>query len=89
MKKLKAKYKKIKNKRNEMSQDCYPEWHYFDAMDNMLEHKAATQPLVVIDSGNYLDGQQSQWSSEILGNPLSNRSVSTFDEDASTLVSTK
>ena len=80
---------KIKNKWNETGQGRYPEWDYFDAMDNILGHKPATQPPVVIDSGNYLDDQKSQWSPEILENPLSNRSVSPFDDDASTSVSTK
>ena len=58
-------------------------------MDNILGHKPATQPPVVIDSGNYLDDQKSQWSPEILKNPLSYRSLSTSDDDASTSVSTK
>ena len=49
----------------------------------------ATQPPVIIDSGNYLDDQHSQWSPEILENPSSNRSVSTSDDGASTSVSTE
>ena len=31
---------------------------FFDAMDNVLGHKPATQLPVVVDSGNYLDDQQ-------------------------------
>ena len=58
-------------------------------MDNMLGHTPATQPPVVIDSGNDLDDQQSQWSPEIMENPLSNHSVSTSDDGASTSVSTE
>ena len=58
-------------------------------MNNVLGHKPATQPPVVVDSGNYLDDQQSQWSPEILENPSSNHSVSTSDDGASTSVSTK
>ena len=58
-------------------------------MDNVLGHKPATQPPVVVDSGNYLDDQQSQWSPEILENPSSNHSVSTSDDGASTSVSTE
>lgn len=56
MKKLKAEYKKIKN---ETGQGCYLAWDFFDAMDNVLGHKPATQSPVVVDSGNYLDDQQS------------------------------
>ena len=58
-------------------------------MDNVLGHKPATQPPVVVDSGIYLDDQQSQWSPEILENPSSNCSVSTSDDGASTSVSTE
>ena len=42
MKKLKAEYKKIKDKRNETGQGRYPEWNFFDAMDNVLGHKPAS-----------------------------------------------
>ena len=88
MKKLKAKYKKIKDKRNEMGQVHYPEWDFVDAMDNLLGHKPATQPPLVVDSGNYLDDlQQSHWSPEIQENTSSNCSVSTSDDVASTSVS--
>lgn len=79
-KKLKTEYKKVKDKRNETGQGRYPEWDFFDAMDNVLGHKPATQPPVVVDSGNYLDDQQSQLSPEILENPSSNRSVSISDD---------
>ena len=58
-------------------------------MDNALGHKPATQLPVVVDSGNYLDDQQLQWSPEILENPSSNRSVSTSNDGASTSVSTE
>ena len=82
IKKLKAQYKKIKDKQNEMGQVRYPEWDFVDAMDNVLGHKPATEPPVVVDRGNYLDDQQSQWSAEILENPSSNHSVSTSDDVA-------
>ena len=58
-------------------------------MDNVLGHKPATQPPVVVDSGNYLDDQQSQWSLEILQNLSFNRFVCTSDDGASTTVSTE
>ena len=60
-----------------------------NAMDNVLGHRPATQPPVVVDSGNYLDDQQSQWSPDILENPSSNRSVNTSDDVASSSVSTE
>ena len=72
-----------------MGQGHYPAWDFFDAMDNVLGHKPVTQPPVVVDSGNYLDDQQSQWSPEILENPSSNDSVSTSDDGASTSVSSE
>ena len=37
-----------------------------------MGHKPATQPPVIVDSGNYLDEQQSQWSQDMLDNPPSN-----------------
>ena len=56
----------------------------------MLGHKPATQPPVVVDSGNYLDDQQSQLSPEIIENPSSNHSLSTSDDGAaSSSVSTE
>ena len=58
-------------------------------MDNVLGHKPATQPPVVVDSGNQSDDLQSQRSPEIIENPSSNRSVSTSDDGvASSSVST-
>ena len=50
MKKLKAEYKKIKDKQNETGQGRYPEWNYFDCMDAVLDHKPATQLPVVVNS---------------------------------------
>ena len=89
MKKLKAEYKKVKDKRNETGQGRYPDWDFFDPMDNVLGHKPATQPPVVVDSGNQSDDLQSQRSPEIIENPSSNRSVSTSDDGvASSSVST-
>jgi len=79
MKKLRAEYKKIKDKRNETGQGRYPEWDYFDAMDDVMGHKPATQPPVIVDSCNYLDDQQSQWSPGMLDNP-STSSLSTTDD---------
>ena len=72
-----------------MGQGRYQEWDFVDAMDNVLGHKPATQPPVVVDSGNYLDDQQSQWSPEILENPSSNHSLSTSDDVTSTSVSSE
>jgi len=71
MKKLRVEYKKIKDKRKETGQGRYPEWDYFDAMDEVMGHKPATQPPVIVDSGNYLDEQSSQWSPDMLDNPSS------------------
>ena len=89
MKKLKAEYKKVKDKYNETGQGRYPDWDFFDPMDNVLGHKPATQPPVVVDSGNQSDDLQSQWSPEIIENPSSNHSVSTSDDGvASSSVST-
>ena len=49
LKKLKAEYKKISDKRKETGQGRYPEWDYYDAMDCVLGHKPSTQPAVVVD----------------------------------------
>ena len=50
IKKLKAEYKKISDKRKETGQGRYPEWDYYDAMDEVLGYKPSTQPAVVIDT---------------------------------------
>ena len=50
LKKLKAEYKKISDKRKETGQGRYPEWDYYDAMDSVLGHKPSTQPAVVVDT---------------------------------------
>jgi len=56
--KLRANYKKkIKDKQNKTGQGCYPEWDYFD---DVMGHKPATQPPIIVDSCNYVDEQQSQ-----------------------------
>ena len=50
LKKLKAEYRKISDKRKETGQGRHPEWDYYDAMDNVLGHRPSTQPAVVIDT---------------------------------------
>ena len=50
MKKLKAKYKKVKDKRNETGQECFPEWEFYDALDGVMGHKHSTDPPVVVES---------------------------------------
>ena len=47
LKKLKAEYKRIRDKRQETG---YPEWDYYDAMNGVLGHKPSTQPAVVVDT---------------------------------------
>ena len=50
LKKLKIGFKKISDKRKETGQGRYPEWDYYDAMDEVLGHKPSTQPAVVVDT---------------------------------------
>ena len=50
IKKLKAEYKKISDKRKETGQGRYPEWEYYDAINRVLGHKPSTQPAVVVDA---------------------------------------
>ncbi len=50
LKKLRAQYKTVKDKRNNTGQGRYPEWDYFDAIDEVLGHRPATEPTVVIDT---------------------------------------
>ena len=50
IKKLKAEYKKVKDKRDEIGQGRYPEWEFYDALDDVLGHKHSTQPPVVVES---------------------------------------
>ena len=50
LKKLKTEHKKISDKRKQTGQGRYPEWDYFDAMDNVLGHEPSTQPAVVVDT---------------------------------------
>ena len=50
LKKRKAEYKRIRDKRQETGQGKYPEWDYHDAMNGVLGHKPSTQPPVVVDT---------------------------------------
>ena len=50
IKKLKTEYKKIKYKRDQTGQGRYPEWEYFDALNEVLGHKHSTKPPVVVES---------------------------------------
>ena len=50
IKKLKAEYKKIRDKRDTTGQGRYPEWEYFDAMNEVMAAKHSTEPPVVVES---------------------------------------
>ena len=50
IKKLKAEYRKVKDKREKTGEGRYPEWDYFDALDAILGHRPATKPPLVINS---------------------------------------
>ena len=50
IKKLKTEYKKIKYKRDQTGQGRYPEWEYFDTLNEVLGHKHSTKPPVVVES---------------------------------------
>ena len=50
MKKLKAEYKKVKDKHEETGQGCFPEWEFYDALDAVVGQKHSTEPPVVIES---------------------------------------
>ena len=50
MKKLKADYRKIRDKCNTMGECQYPEWEFYDAMDAILGHQPTTQPPVVVSN---------------------------------------
>ena len=50
IKKLKVEYRKIKDKRKKTREDRFPEWDFFDVLDEILGHKPATAPPVVVNS---------------------------------------
>ena len=50
IKKLKVDYWKIKDKRKKTGEGRYPEWDYFNALDDILGHKPATEAPVVVNS---------------------------------------
>jgi len=50
IKKLKVEYKKIRDKRDTTGQERYPEWEYFDAMNEVMAAKHSTEPPVVVES---------------------------------------
>ena len=50
IKKLKAEYKKIKDKREKTGQGRYPDWEFFDALNDVIGQKHSTQPPVVVES---------------------------------------
>ena len=47
VKKLKAVYKRISDRRKETGEGRYPEWDCFDAIDAVLGHNPSTEPAVV------------------------------------------
>ena len=57
IKKLKGEYRKIKDKRNKTGEGRFPEWDYFDPMDEILGHRPATQPPIVVNSLEELAGE--------------------------------
>ena len=50
IKKLKTEYKKIRDKRETTGQGRYPEWEYFDAINEVLGPKHSTEPPVLVES---------------------------------------
>ena len=50
MKKLKADYRNVRDKRNTTGKGRYPEWDFYDAIDTILGHRPVTQPPVVVSS---------------------------------------
>ena len=66
IKKLKAEYKKINDKRKETGQGRYPEWEYYDAIDCVLGHKPSTQPAVVVDALEDIQVQDTQTDDDLL-----------------------
>ena len=50
VKKLRAEYKKVKDRRKETGQGWFPEWEFYNAMDDAIGHKHSTEPPVVIEN---------------------------------------
>jgi len=50
VKKLRAEYKKVKDRRKETGEGRFPEWDFYDAMDDAIGLKHSTEPPVVIES---------------------------------------
>ena len=72
IKKLKVDYRKIKDKRNKTGEDRYPEWDFFDVLDEILGHKPATAPPVVVNSlENTNEGDSNELEPEVesVGSP--------------------
>ena len=75
IKKLKFEYRKIKDKHGKTGEGR-KDWRLYEAMDEVLGHKPATHPPVVVESGGTvdvlnenddddpIDEEQSTWSSE-------------------------
>ena len=74
LKKLKAEYKRIRDKRQETGQGRYPEWDYYDAMDGVLGHKPSTQPAVVVDT---LEDSQVQDDTQVDDDELQQTEIAT------------
>ena len=65
-KKLKMEYKKMSNKRTKTVQGRYPEWDFYDAMDDVLGHNPSTQPVVVVDTLKDSQVQDTQLDDDLL-----------------------
>jgi len=59
-------YKKISNKRTKTVQGRYPEWDFYDAMDDVQGHNSSTQPVVVVDTLKDSQVQDTQLDDDLL-----------------------
>ena len=50
IKKLRGEYKKVHGKREMTGEGQYPEWEFFDALDNILGPKHSTEPPTLVKS---------------------------------------
>ena len=50
IKKLRAEYKRIEDKRDTTGEGRYPEWEFFDALGVILAPKHSTEPPIVVES---------------------------------------
>ena len=86
IKKLKAEYRAIVNKKHKKTGEDRTEWEFFEPLDDIIGHKLATHPPLVIDAlgGDLgIDSEDNSELEEVQSNDVDDSSASVGSNDTS------